>query len=80
MPHVQPPVARSHEVIVGPQGFKLHFRADDVRVRDVDARFHGAEYFFNWCQEFEGELVHELEQTGRFLRPAELGAVLPGAR
>jgi tetratricopeptide (TPR) repeat protein len=38
------------------QGFKLHFRADDVRVRDVDARFHGAEYFFNWCQEFEGEL------------------------
>src|SRR2546422_542059 len=37
-------------------GFKLHLGPDDVRVRDVDARFHGAEYFFNWCQEFENEL------------------------
>jgi hypothetical protein len=28
-------------------GFKLHLGPDDVRVRDVDARFHGTEYFFN---------------------------------
>jgi hypothetical protein len=30
-----------------------------TRVRDVDAIFHGSEYFFNWCQEFENELGNE---------------------
>ena len=38
------------------EGFKPHFEAEMTRVRDVDAIFHGTEYFFNWCQEFENEL------------------------
>ena len=38
------------------EGFKPHFEPEMTRVRDVDAIFHGTEYFFNWCQEFENEL------------------------
>src|SRR6266568_4311354 len=38
------------------EGVKPHFEAEMTRVRDVDAIFHGTEYFFNWCQEFENEL------------------------
>ena len=36
--------------------FKPHFGPEMTRVRDVDAIFHGSEYFFNWCQEFENKL------------------------
>jgi hypothetical protein len=35
------------------EDFKLHLGPDQTRVRDVDALFHGAEYFINWCQELE---------------------------
>jgi tetratricopeptide (TPR) repeat protein len=38
------------------EGFKLHLTPAIGRVRDVDALFHGTEFFFNWCQEFEQEL------------------------
>jgi hypothetical protein len=38
-------------------GFKLHLGPEMTRIRDVDAVFHGTEYFINWCQEFEGELA-----------------------
>jgi len=38
------------------EGFKPHLGPEMTRVRDVDAIFHGSEYFFNWCQEFENEL------------------------
>ena len=38
------------------EGFKPHLGPEMTRVRDVDALFHGSEYFFNWCQEFENEL------------------------
>jgi len=49
-------------------GFKLHLGPDDVRVRDVDARFHGTEYFFNWCQEFENELGNAGVHDPRYWR------------
>lgn len=38
------------------EGFKPHLGPEMTRVRDVDAIFHGSEYFYNWCQEFENEL------------------------
>jgi tetratricopeptide (TPR) repeat protein len=38
------------------EGFKLHLGPEQARVRDVDALFHGTEYFINWCPEFENEL------------------------
>jgi len=30
------------------EGFKPHLGPEMTRVRDVDAIFHGSEYFFNW--------------------------------
>jgi tetratricopeptide (TPR) repeat protein len=49
-------------------GFKLHLGPDQTRVRDVDAIFHGAEYFINWCQELEGELANAGVQDPRYWR------------
>ena len=49
-------------------GFKLHFAPEMTRVRDVDAIFHGTEYFFNWCQEFENELGNAGVHDPRYWR------------
>ena len=49
-------------------GFKLHLEPAMTRVRDVDAVFHGTEYFFNWCQEFEGELANAGVHDPRYWR------------
>jgi tetratricopeptide (TPR) repeat protein len=49
-------------------GFKLHFAPEMTRVRDVDAVFHGTEYFFNWCQEFENELGNAGVHDPRYWR------------
>ncbi len=50
------------------EGFKLHLRPATARVRDVDALFHGTEFFFNWCQEFEQELGNAGAMDPRYLR------------
>jgi len=50
------------------EGFKLHLRPATARVRDVDALFHGTEFFFNWCQEFEQELGNAGAMDARYLR------------
>jgi hypothetical protein len=34
----------------------------------VDAIFHGTEYFFNWCQEFENELGNAGVHDPRYWR------------
>jgi tetratricopeptide (TPR) repeat protein len=49
-------------------GFKLHFAPEMTRVRDVDAVFHGTEYFYNWCQEFENELGNAGVHDPRYWR------------
>ena len=49
------------------EGFKLHLTPEMVRVRDVDTVFHGAEFFINWCQEFEQELGNAGADDGRYL-------------
>jgi tetratricopeptide (TPR) repeat protein len=50
------------------EGFKLHFGPEMTRVRDIDAIFHGREYFFNWCQEFENELGNAGVHDPRYWR------------
>ena len=50
------------------EGFKPHFEPEMTHVRDVDAMFHGTEYFFNWCQEFEHELGNAGAVDPRYLR------------
>ncbi len=50
------------------EGFKLHLAPEMTRVRDVDAVFHGTEYFINWCQEFEGELANAGVHDPRYWR------------
>lgn len=50
------------------EGFKLHLVSDVARVRDVDAVFHGTEFFFNWCQEFENELGNAGVHDPRYWR------------
>jgi tetratricopeptide (TPR) repeat protein len=50
------------------EGFKLHLTPGMVRVRDVDTVFHGAEFFINWCQEFEQELGNAGAHDARYLR------------
>lgn len=49
-------------------GFKLHLTPGIVRVRDVDTLFHGTEFFFNWCQEFEQELGNAGAVDPRYVR------------
>jgi hypothetical protein len=50
------------------EGFKPHLGPEMTRVRDVDALFHGSEYFFNWCQEFENELGNAGVHDPRYWR------------
>jgi len=50
------------------EGFKPHLEPAIGRVRDVDTLFHGAEFFFNWCQEFEQELGNAGVIDPRYLR------------
>jgi tetratricopeptide (TPR) repeat protein len=50
------------------EGFKLHLGPEQARVRDVDALFHGTEYFINWCQEFENELGNAGVHDPRYWR------------
>jgi hypothetical protein len=50
------------------EGFKLHLGPAVGRVRNVDALFHGTEFFFNLCQEFEQDLTNAGAMDARYLR------------